>query len=220
MSYPLGFAEPTRHRQSVPHDTLFTLPVGLVRIMEYEGEADRRENARRVVCRFGFSEHTRPATRWLADSRPRTTRELHDKQLERLLGVPARPRPFESSAVVRQIGEHPTPHSPLGLGVPIGLGQEEVAVAPTDRVVFPREAQPFIGVVAKGLQQAVANALGAIVDDYEGLVHESTQDVKADDAGSGSDPAGLVVAHRGDGSIDVESAGEYSESAESRLLHR
>ena len=104
--------------------------------------------------------------------------------------------------------------------MPIGLGQEEVAVAPTDRVVFPREAQPFIGVVAKGLQQAVANALGAFVDDYEGLVHESTQDVKADDAGSGSDPAGLVVAHRGDGSIDVESAGEYSESAESRLLHR
>ena len=85
----------------------------------------------------------------------------------------------------------------------------------------PATSQPFIGVVAKRLQQAEANVLaGAFVDDDERLVHESTQDVEADDAGSGSDPVGLVVAHHGDGSIDVESAGEDSESAESRLLHR
>ena len=158
MGYRLGFAEPTRHRQRFPHEALFTLPVRFVRIMEHEREAERSDDASRVVGSFALSERALQPVDGLGIAGPEPPGELHDKQLERRLAVPVRPGPFESSPVVRQIGENPTPRGePFGLRKPGGLAQEEVAVTAAAGVIFLRQSQPLIGVVAKRLQQAVPN---------------------------------------------------------------
>ena len=85
-----------------------------VRIMEQRGRGGvDAMDTRRVVRRLGFGEHALQPVDGLGIAGPEPPGELHDKQLERRLGVPVRPGPLESSPVVRQIGENPTPHGEL-----------------------------------------------------------------------------------------------------------
>ena len=109
-------------------------------------------DASRLVGSFDLSEHALQPVDGLGIPGPEPPGELHDEQLERRLAVAVRPGPFESSSVVRQIGENPTARGePLGLGKPGHLAEEEVAVTAADGVVFARQSQSFVGVVAKRL---------------------------------------------------------------------